>query len=106
MAVLILNTGPGEAAFTAIGSAFTWLSDLSEKGSEFVFGERFYEHPFAFKVLPAIIFFSSLAAVLYYLGIMQWVVRGMAVVMQRLMGVSAESCPPVQRVCQTEAPYW
>src|SRR5207247_2289590 len=81
LALLILRTTPGEIVFTAIGEAFRWVSDLTEVGSRFVFGERFMEHPFAFKVLPTIVFFSSLAAILYYLGIMQWVVKSMAVVM-------------------------
>ena len=75
----------------------------------FVFGEGFKEHFFAFKVLPTIIFFSSLAAMLYYLGMMQWVVKSMAVVMQRLMGVSgAESLSASANVFlgQTEAPLW
>src|SRR5262249_59745673 len=65
------------------------------------------EHFFAFKVLPTIIFFSSLATMLYYLGIMQWVVKSMAVVMQKLMDVSgAESLSASANVFlgQTEAP--
>src|SRR5262249_46352330 len=65
------------------------------------------DHPFAFKVLPTIIFFSSLASMLYYLGVMQWVVKSMAVVMQTLMGVSgAESLSASANVFlgQTEAP--
>jgi CNT family concentrative nucleoside transporter len=107
LALLILKTPPGEIVFAAIGAAFTWVSDLADKGSEFVFGERFLEHPFAFKVLPTIIFFSSLAAMLYYLGVMQLLVRGMAVAMQRLMGVSgAEALSASANVFlgQTEAP--
>ena len=107
LAVLILETQPGAVVFSAIGAAFTWISDLADEGSKFVFGERFLEHPFAFKVLPTIIFFSSLAAMLYYLGVMQWVVRGMAMVMQKLMGVSgAEALSASANVFlgQTEAP--
>jgi CNT family concentrative nucleoside transporter len=107
LAVLILNTTPGYFVFDAIGDAFKWITDLSDKGSEFVFGPGFAEHFFAFKVLPTIIFFSSLAAILYYLGVMQLVVKGMAVVMQRLMGVSgAESLSASANVFlgQTEAP--
>src|SRR5689334_6000657 len=107
LALVILRTTPGEVVFKCIGHAFTWVSDLADEGSKFVFGERFLEHPFAFKVLPTIIFFSSLAAMLYYLGVMQWVVRGMAVVMQRLMGVSgAEALSASANVFlgQTEAP--
>lgn len=107
LAVFILDTPLGESAFAAIGAAFTWVSNLSDEGSKFVFGERFLEHPFAFRVLPTIIFFSSLAAMLYYLGIMQWIVKGMAVIMQRLLGVSgAESLAASANVFlgQTEAP--
>jgi CNT family concentrative nucleoside transporter len=107
LAVLILRTTPGEAVFTAIGAAFNWVTDLADEGSEFVFGKMFKEHFFAFKVLPTIIFFSSLAAMLYYLGIMQWVVKSMAVLMQKLMGVSgAESLSASANVFlgQTEAP--
>ena len=107
LAVVILRTTPGAIVFTAIGEAFRWVSDLTEVGSRFVFGERFLEHPFAFKVLPTIIFFSSLAAMLYYLGVMQVVVKSMAVVMQKLMGVSgAESLSASANVFlgQTEAP--
>ena len=78
LAMLILSTTPGRVVFEGIGAAFTWVSDMADEGSKFVFGERFLEHPFAFKVLPTIIFFSSLAAMLYYLGIMQWVVKSMA----------------------------
>src|SRR4029079_4491811 len=86
---------------------FNWVTDLADEGSKFVFGDDFKDHFFAFKVLPTIIFFSSLAAMLYYLGIMQWVVKSMAVLMQRLMGVSgAESLSASANVFlgQTEAP--
>jgi CNT family concentrative nucleoside transporter len=61
----------------------------------------------AFNVLPTIIFFSSLMAVLYHLGVMQFVVKGMAAVMFRTMGTSgAESLSAAANVFvgQTEAP--
>src|SRR5437868_3441670 len=107
LAILILKTIPGRLVFEGIGAAFNWVTDLADQGSIFVFGEGFKEHFFAFKVLPTIIFFSSLAAMLYYAGIMQWIVKSMAVVMQRLMGVSgAESLSASANVFlgQTEAP--
>lgn len=107
LAMLVLNTTPGRVVFEGIGVAFNWVTDLADEGSRFVFGEGFKEHFFAFKVLPTIIFFSSLAAMLYYLGIMQWVVKSMAVLMQKLMGVSgAESLSASANVFlgQTEAP--
>jgi CNT family concentrative nucleoside transporter len=62
---------------------------------------------FAFNVLPTIIFFSSLMTVLYYVGIMQWVVKGVAWVMQRTMGTSgAETLSAAGNIFvgQTEAP--
>ena len=69
LALLILKTTPGRLFFKGIGAAFDWVTELSDKGSVFVFGESFKEHFFAFKVLPTIIFFSSLATMLYYMGI-------------------------------------
>ena len=110
LAVLILNTTPGYVIFEGIGSAFRWVSDLTDVGSRFVFGDALLEEPFipfAFKVLPTIIFFSALTAMLYYLGVMQVVVKGMAVAMQKLMGVSgAESLSASANIFlgQTEAP--
>ena len=62
---------------------------------------------FAFQVLPIIIFIASLFAILYYLGVMQVLVRAMAVVMQRVMGTSgAESMNVAASIFmgQTEAP--
>ena len=82
MAWLTIKTIPGQLFFGAIGDFFTKLLEFTDAGGEFVFGKNFKDHFFAFKVLPTIIFFSSLAAILYYLGIMQVVVNAFAVVMQ------------------------
>jgi len=62
---------------------------------------------FAFQVLPIVIFIASFFAILYYLGIMQWIVKGMAIVMQTVMGASgAESLNVAASIFmgQTEAP--
>ena len=62
---------------------------------------------FAFQVLPIIIFIASFFSILYYLGIMQWVVKGMAIGMQKMMGASgAESLNVAASIFmgQTEAP--
>lgn len=62
---------------------------------------------FAFWILPTIVFFSSLMSVLYYLGIMQWVVKGLAWLMMKTMGTSgAESLSAAGNIFvgQTEAP--
>jgi CNT family concentrative nucleoside transporter len=98
-----------------LGGAVIKLLDFIGKGSEFVFGALSYAPGskgflgffFAFNVLPTIIFFAALTAVLYYLGILQAVVKGMAWVMARLLGTSgAESLSNTANIFlgQTEAP--
>lgn len=106
-AVLILKTAPGRAFFLWASHAVTTFLDFADAGSRFVFGEDFQDHLVAFKVLPTIIFFSSVIAVLYHVGLVQKVVRGFAWLMMRLMGTSgAESFSAAGNVfvgC-TEAP--
>src|SRR5207253_976921 len=88
------------------------ILSFSYVGSEFVFGEIGKQHSslgviFAFQILPAIIFVSALFAIMYYLGIMQIVVRGFAVAMNKLMRASgAESLNVAASIFmgQTEAP--
>ena len=98
-----------------LGTAVIKLLAFIAAGSEFVFGglgipvgqEGSMGFFFAFQVLPTIIFFAALTAVLYYLGVLQMVVRGMAYIMARLMGTSgAESLSNTANVFigQTEAP--
>src|SRR3989449_6806154 len=87
----------GQKLFSALGDVVKQILSFSYVGSEFVFGEIGKQHSslgviFAFQVLPAIIFVSALFAILYYLGIMQLVVKACAVVMNKVMGASgAES---------------
>src|SRR5712691_10248092 len=89
---LTLKTEPGQLLFDALGRLFSRVLDFVDAGASFVFGPEFKNYYFAFRVLPTIIFFSSLMSVLYYLGVMQRVVKAMAWVMQRAMGTSgAES---------------
>ena len=91
-ALIILRTAAGRMVFDQVGAAVTHFLDLADRGSIFIFGENFRDHFIAFKVLPTIIFFSSFITVLYYLGIMQWVVRAFAWVMMRVLRTSgAES---------------
>jgi len=111
-AFFVLDTRIGRATFSVIGDAVNKLLDYSFYGSTFVFGELgkkssqlgFY---FAFQVLPTIIFIAALFAVLYYYGIMPFIVKQAAKVMTRLMGASgAESLNIAASVFmgQTEAP--
>jgi len=111
LAVLILRT-PFDRVFQQIGSAVNRVMGQGQQGAIFVFGDLAKSDgplgvSLAFQILPLIIFVSSLFAVLYYLGIMQWVVRGIAFVMQRVMGASgAESLNIAANVFmgQNEAP--
>lgn len=106
-ALLILETAPGRAFFLGASRAAGAFLEFADAGSRFVFGDGFEEHLFAFKVLPTIIFFSSVIAILYHLRVVQQVVRGFAWLMMRLMGTSgAESFSAAGNVfvgC-TEAP--
>jgi concentrative nucleoside transporter, CNT family len=106
-ALLILKTAGGEYVFAQATSAVTAFLNFTDAGAAFIFGENFAEHLFAFKVLPTIIFFSSFITVLYYLGLIQWVVKGFARVMMWVMGTSgAESLSASGNIFvgQTEAP--
>ena len=81
--------------------------DFSDAGAKFVFGDKFQENFFAFKVLPTIIFFSSFITLLYHYGILQQVVKGVAWVMMKTLktsGAESLSCAANIFVGQTEAP--
>ena len=107
LGLFVLRTYAGQFCFFQIGEFFRAVSDFVDAGSRFVFGEKFQDYYFAFKVLPTIVFFSSLMAVLYHVGIMPRIVQAMAFVMQRLMGTSGtESLSAAANVFmgQTEAP--
>jgi CNT family concentrative nucleoside transporter len=111
-AIFVLRIPAGQALFRWLGNFVTAILGYSYIGSEFVFGELGKQHSslgviFAFQLLPAIIFVSALFAILYYLGIMQLVVRAFAIVMSRVMGASgAESLNVAASIFmgQTEAP--
>jgi concentrative nucleoside transporter, CNT family len=109
----------GNAGLRWFGGRVDEFLKLSQVGSTFVFGALAEGDKvgavfgprngfvFAFMVLPTLIFFSSFMAVLYHLGVMQWVVRQMARVMVRLLGTSgSESLSACANVFvgQTEAP--
>ncbi len=112
--MLVLLTPIGTTFFSGVNDLLLNVMRYSEAGSKFLFGELIFNNIpvgngtaggngpvtatgtmvartgayFAFHVLPTIIFFSSLMAVLYHLRIMQRVVHGVAWVMQRTMGTS------------------
>lgn len=107
LALFILKTTLGTNVFQGIGSFFTSILGFVDAGTSLVFGEQYMHHFFAFKVLPTIIFFSSLMSILYYLGIVQKVVAIFAYIMQRTLGTSGSETLSTAAnifVGQTEAP--
>lgn len=106
-AVLVLKTAPGRAFFTAANDAANAVLECVDAGCDFVFGEGYREHFFAFRVLGSIVFFSSLMAVLHHWLIVPAVVRAIGGVMRFVMGTSgAESLSAAADIFvgQSEAP--
>ncbi|HEY4529670.1 MAG TPA: nucleoside transporter C-terminal domain-containing protein [Luteimonas sp.] len=110
-AALVLLVPGGRDVFDALGQLFVDVLGFVNAGSAFIFGSLMdvntYGFIFAFQVLPTIIFFASLMAVLYHLGVMQMVVRGMAWAITKVMRVSGAETTSVCAsvfIGQTEAP--
>jgi CNT family concentrative nucleoside transporter len=125
-ALIVLKTSVGQRVFSTLGSYITKLLGFAGVGSAFVFGalgdSSLWSRVmvgalgpdgaqsasiFAFQVLPTIIFIAALFAILYYFGVMQFVVRVFAFLMQRVMKASgAESLNVAASIFmgQTEAP--
>ncbi|NIK72970.1 CNT family concentrative nucleoside transporter [Thermonema lapsum] len=118
-AFMILRVEWVALMFKAVSEAFVTFLNFSLKGAEFIFGDLAKNSDsmpgtrhslgfiFAFQVLPTIIFFSTVSAALYYLGILQKIVYGIAWVMKRTMGLSGpESLAAAGNIFlgQTEAP--
>ncbi len=108
---------PNGVLFYGVEQFFRQIKVYVDEGARFVFnlhaapGDRhdplLLLKSFAFGVLPTVIFFSALMSVLYYAGVMRWVVDAMAWLMRRVMGTSgAESLAAAANVLigQTEAP--
>jgi CNT family concentrative nucleoside transporter len=110
--VLVLKVGFVADIFVKIGVGFTTFISYTRNGTQFLFGKLgLIGEPigfvFAFQVLPIIIFFSAVTAGLYYLGILQKIVYGIAWVMSKTMKLSgAESLSAAGNIFlgQTEAP--
>ncbi|XP_078666868.1 solute carrier family 28 member 3-like isoform X2 [Branchiostoma floridae x Branchiostoma belcheri] len=105
--LLILRTQVGFDVFKFMGEKFQSFIEYADVGSKFVFGEKYTDHFFAFKVLPIIVFFSSVMSVLYYIGLMQVVIVKMAWLLQRTMETSSpESINAAGNIFvgQTDAP--
>ncbi|WP_428897485.1 concentrative nucleoside transporter [Parelusimicrobium proximum] len=110
-ALFILKTSAGKAVFAWIDRGIMAVLEFQQAGAAMVFGDLAFAEKFgyifAFQVIPTIIFFSALMSFLYYIGVMQWVVKGFAWVMEKTCKISgAESLSASANIFvgQTEAP--
>lgn len=110
-ALIILKVPFGRKAFEAASGFITRILDFTAEGTTFLFGnltdQATFGSIFALNVLPTIIFFSALMGILYYLGIMQAIVKFIAKGICKLLGTSgAETLSAVGNIFlgQTEAP--
>ncbi len=111
IAIGVLKVSFIQTIFEGVGQVFVKALDFTRSGSEFLFGGfmdmKTYGFIFAFQVLPTILFFSALTSILFYLGIIQKVVKLMALVLTKVLKISgAESLSVAGNIFlgQTEAP--
>ena len=109
----VLKIGWVKQIFNVLGGFFTAVLEFTESGSLFLFGNLIdasnptIGYVFALQILPTIVFFSALTSILYYFGIIQRVVKGLAWLLTRTLGISgAESLSVAGNIFlgQTEAP--
>lgn len=84
----VLNSETGVNFFDSLGSGVNSFLNFADVGASFVFGEDFKDSFFAFKVLPTIVFFSAFVSAMYFLGVMQVVVRVIALFLKKTIGTS------------------
>ena len=111
LAVGVLKVPFIQSIFEVISKIFVKILEFTQAGSQFLLGGMMnvesFGYIFLFQVLPTIIFFSALTSVLFYLGIIQKVVKFLAWILTKLLGISgAESLSVAGNIFlgQTEAP--
>ncbi|TKC35668.1 hypothetical protein EI555_009339, partial [Monodon monoceros] len=86
LGLLILRTEPGFMAFDWLGKQVQTFLEYTDSGPSFVFGEKYKDHFFALKVLPIVVFFSTVMFMLYYLGLIHLYGDAMGVLMPGQLG--------------------
>ena len=111
LAIGILRVGWIQSIFEAMGKLFVSILDFTNAGSIFLFGDLMnadsYGFIFVFQILPTIVFFAALTSLLFYLGVIQVVVKFLALVLTKVLKISgAESLSVIGNIFlgQTEAP--
>uniref|UniRef100_A0A3Q1G5F8 Sodium/nucleoside cotransporter n=1 Tax=Acanthochromis polyacanthus TaxID=80966 RepID=A0A3Q1G5F8_9TELE len=104
--LFVIRTDPGFIAFDWLGTQVQTFLNYTISGSAFVFGDLI-NGIFAFQAMPIVVFFSSVMSVLYYLGIMQWIILKISWILQITLGTSPTETLSVAGnifIGQTEAP--
>ena len=112
IAIGVLKVPFIQSIFNFIGKIFIEILNYTKAGSEFLFAGMVgdmntFGYIFAFQVLPTIIFFSALTSLLFYLGVIQKIVKILAILLSKLLGISGmESLSVAGNIFlgQTEAP--
>ena len=111
LAIGILRIGWIQSIFEAMGELFVSILDFTNAGSIFLFGDLMnadsYGFIFVFQILPTIVFFAALTSLLFYLGVIQVVVKFLALGVTKVLKISgAESLSVIGNIFlgQTEAP--
>ena len=111
LAVGVLKISWVKMVFEGAGRVFVKILDFTMEGTKFLFGDLVsaenFGNVFIFSILPTVIFFAALTSILFYLGIIQKIVRVMALLLSKLLGVSGpESLSVAGNIFlgQTESP--
>ena len=111
LAVGVLKISWVKMIFESAGKVFVKILDFTMEGTKFLFGDLVsaenFGDVFIFSILPTVIFFAALTSILFYLGIIQKIVRVMALLLSKLLGVSGpESLSVAGNIFlgQTESP--
>jgi CNT family concentrative nucleoside transporter len=111
LAIGILRVGWIQSIFEAMGELFVSILDFTNTGSVFLFGDLMnadsYGFIFVFQILPTIVFFAALTSLFFYLGVIQVVVKFLALSLTKVLKISgAESLSVIGNIFlgQTEAP--
>ena len=112
IAIGVLKVSFIQKGFELVGKLFIEILEYTKAGSSFLFAGLIsdmdsFGYIFAFQVLPTIIFFSALTSLLFYLGVIQWIVKMLAIGLSKFLGISGmESLSVAGNIFlgQTEAP--
>ncbi len=111
LAIAVLKISWVKMIFESAGKVFVKILDFTMEGTKFLFGDLVsvenFGNVFIFSILPTVIFFAALTSILFYFGIIQKVVKVMALLLSKLLGVSGpESLSVAGNIFlgQTESP--